>query len=190
MMASIDSSIFEISTPISTARCCTRLTEVRDSTSSVMLAMPVIRSPPCSQRGSMEICRSTSLLSHSSDVPIHWHSGFRVQRRQDHQLRGVFSVPVKEFLDKSNIMNIALAIPLSQDILHETRGISTCSTPRTALSTTREINAVEKESIFLVACIEECWVRLARSHCVNELVLGRHVQDPICVDVESDLNLR
>ena len=42
-MASIDSSIFEISTHISMARCCTRLTEFRDPTSSVMLAMPVWR---------------------------------------------------------------------------------------------------------------------------------------------------
>ena len=54
----------------------------------------------------------------------------------------------------------------------------------------KRINAVEKESIFFVACVEECWVRLARSHCVNELVPGRHVQDPIRVDVESDLSLR
>ena len=51
-------------------RCCTRLTEFHDSTSNVTLAMPVIRSSPCSQRGGTEICPSTSLLSHSSVVPI------------------------------------------------------------------------------------------------------------------------
>ena len=37
----------------------------------------------------------------------------------------------------------------------------------------------KRESIFLVACVEEGWVRLACSHCVNRLVLGRHVQDPV-----------
>ena len=46
------------------------------------------------------------------------------------------------------------------------------------LSTTREISAVEWESISFVACV------------VNELVPGRHVQNPIRVDVESDLSLR
>ena len=42
----------------------------------------------------MEVCPATPLLSRSSAVPIHWHSGFRVQRRQDHQLHGVFSLMI------------------------------------------------------------------------------------------------
>ena len=94
MRTSIDSHIFETGTPKSTARCCTRLTEFHDSTSSVMLAMPVIRRSPCSQRGGTEICRFTSLLTRSSAVPIHLHNDFRVQRRQDHQLHGVFSLVI------------------------------------------------------------------------------------------------
>ena len=80
MRTSIDSHIFETGTPRSTARCCTRLTEFPDSTSSVMLAMPVIIRSPCSQRGGTEICRFTSLLSRSSAVPIHWQNCFCARR--------------------------------------------------------------------------------------------------------------
>ena len=130
-MASIDSSIFEISSPISEARCCTRLLKLHDSTSSVMPALPVIRSSPCSQRGETEKCSSTSLLSHSPAFPTHRQYGFRVQRRQDYQLR-------EEFLshllhdgkscgtgDKSNNMNIALVDPaVTEALLHGTHGIS------------------------------------------------------------------
>ena len=66
----------------------------------------------------MEVCPATPLLSRSSAVPIHWHSGFRVQRRQDHQLRDEFLDLLHDgnsrgTTDKSNIMNIALAVLLS-----------------------------------------------------------------------------
>ena len=64
-----------------------------------------------------------------------------------------------------------------------------------------------KESISLVACVEEDKVRLSYSHCVvrqldllvrdgnlvglaRGFVLGRHVPDPVRVDVERGLNLR
>ena len=77
---SIDSHIFETGTPISAAKCHTRLTEFHDSTSSVMLAMPVLRGPPCSQRGEMEICSSTSLLSQSPAFPTHRQNDFCVYR--------------------------------------------------------------------------------------------------------------
>ena len=39
MRASIDSHIFETGTPISAAGCCTRLTQIRDSTSSAMFVL-------------------------------------------------------------------------------------------------------------------------------------------------------
>ena len=50
----------------------------------------------------------------------------------------------------------------------------------------------ERESILIVACVEEDWVRLARSHCPEtvRLVPGRNVEDPVRVDVESHFNLR
>ena len=59
-------------------RCSTRLAELPDSTSGVMLEMPgsYIRTSP--ERDGTEACSFTSLLSHSFAVPIHWHSGFRV----------------------------------------------------------------------------------------------------------------
>ena len=64
-----------------------------------------------------------------------------------------------------------------------------------------------RESISLGACVEEDRVRLSYSHCVvrqtdllvrdgnlvglaSRFVLGRHVPDPVCVDVERDFNLR
>ena len=68
----------------------------------------------------MEVCPATPLLSRSSAVPIHWHSGFRVQRRQDHQLHDEFLDHLLHdgnshgTTDKSNVMNIALAVLLSR----------------------------------------------------------------------------
>ena len=64
----------------------------------------------------------------------------------------------------------------------------------------------KRESISLVACVEEDRVRLAYSHCVvrqtdllvrdgnlvglaSGFVLGRQVPDPVRVDVERDFNL-
>ena len=81
-----------------------------------------------------------------------------MRRRQDHQLREALLLPVEGFLnhllhdrnscgtaDKSNIMNIALAIP----------------TPQTVLSTIKEKSMPSKrESISFVACVEEDRVRL------------------------------
>ena len=61
-------------------QCRTRLLELHDSTSSVMLAVPVVRSPPFSQRGEMEICPSTSLLSHSPAFPTYRQNSFCVRR--------------------------------------------------------------------------------------------------------------
>ena len=67
----------------------------------------------------MEVCPATPLLSRSSAVPIHWHSGFCVQRRRNHQLRDEFLDHLlhdgnsRGTTDKSNIMNIALAVLLS-----------------------------------------------------------------------------
>ena len=106
-------------------------------------------------------------------------------------------------------MNIALVNPaVTETLLHETRGISPRSTPQTVLSTTKEKSMPStRESISLVACVEEDRVRLAYSHCVvrqtdllvrdgnlvglaSGFVLGRHVPDPVRVDVESGFNLR
>ena len=87
--ASIDFHIFETGTPIHTARCCTRLAEFHDSTSSVPLTMPgnFIRSPPCREQDGMEVHSSTTLLSHSPSCLTRRQNGFRVRRRQDYQLR-------------------------------------------------------------------------------------------------------
>ena len=91
-------------------------------------------------------------------LPIHWQTVSRMRRRQNHQLREALLLPVEGFLnhllhnrnsrgtaDKSNIMNIALAIP----------------TPQTVFSTIKEKSMPsKKESISFIACVEEDRVRL------------------------------
>ena len=130
---------------------CPRFVEIHYSSSRVMLTVPVVRSSPFSQRGEMEVCPSTPLLSRSSVVPIRLQNGFCVRRKQDLQLREEFLDHLlhdgnsRGTTDKSNITNIALVNPaVTEAFLHKTRGISPHSTPQTVLSTTREINAVEK----------------------------------------------
>ena len=88
-------------------------------------------------------------------------------------------------------MNIALAILLSRRHF-STRLVEFPHVQLLKLCFRQQEKSMpsKRESIFLVACVEECWVRLACSHCVNRLVPGRHVQDPVRVNVESDFNLR
>ena len=87
-----------------------------------MLAMPsnFIRSSPCSE----EIERMFVLPHLSSHIVL------------PSQFIGNTGFCARGAADKSNVMNIALAIPLSETLLREIRGISPCSTPQTLFSFT------------------------------------------------------
>ena len=116
----------------------------------------------------MDVCPSTSLQLRSFAIPIYWQSDFRVQRRQDHQLRGVYLLPIEEFLehllhdgnscgtaDKSNIMNIGLAIPLSRRH-SSTRLVESPHIQLLKLCCRQQEKSMpsKRESIFLVACVK------------------------------------
>ena len=182
MGASIDSHIFETGTPYP------RQGTAPDSR-NFMTPRPV-QCLHCQTRDGMEVCPSTSLPLRSSAFPIHWQSDFRVQRRQDHQLRECFcSLPLKilgtssarlEFMrnrrQEQHHEHCACNPAVAETLLHQTRRISPRSAAQTVLSTTREMRSTpsKRESISMVACVEE----------------GRHVQGPVPVDVECDFNLR
>ena len=116
MMASINSHIFKTSTLISAAGCCTRPVELHDATSSAMLSLPsdVVRSRLVQ---SVAECSSTSLLSHSSASQF---IGIAVTVCNEDKTRDEFLDHLlhdensRGTTDKSNIMNIALAVLLSR----------------------------------------------------------------------------
>ena len=129
--------------------------------------------------------------------PINWQSDFRLHRRQDHQLREVFLPQRTPW------------IPLSRR--HFSAGPVEFRTFHVQLfklcfrQEEREINAVEK-GVDLNGRLRKRR-QGAYSHCVvrqtdllvrdgnlvglaSGFVLGKHVPDPVRVDVKSDFNLR
>ena len=141
MRASIDSHIFETSTRIFMAKCCTRLTEFHDSTSSVVFAMPV----------------------HSE---AKWR--FVLPHLSCHK------VLPSQLIGKTVSVCVETRLPTSLSV-SATRNLILAS--RSSGFTKPETNVPSQRDGDLV--------RLARG-----LVLGRYVQDPSRVDVESDFNLR
>ena len=118
----------------------------------------------------MEVCSSTSLLSRSLAYPIHWQNGFRVQRRQDHQICGVFLDHLLHdgnscgTAGKSNIMNIALVDhAVTEALLNRTHGISEIvhvQLLKLCFRQQEKSMPSKRESISFVACVEEDRVRL------------------------------
>ena len=111
----------------------------------------------------MEVCPSTSFLSRSSALPIHWQSDFRLHRKKT-------TKSVKCFCRKKLDLGIEVVDPtVMETLLRGTRGISNIpwSAAQTVLSTTGEKSMPsKKESTSMVACVEEDRVRWTRSHCV------------------------
>ena len=110
MGASIDSHIFETSTPGFTANVATRLVELRDSTSSVMLALP----SDASVHHETEARSSTFLLSRSLAYTVHrtmnlvlasGSSGFtkNVACTSTH-LRSIVFAPMASFISNTSPM--------------------------------------------------------------------------------------
>ena len=148
MRTSIDSHIFETGTPRSTARCCIRLTEFTDSTSSVIAC---------------NACHHTLAMFTA-----------RAERR--------FVLP-----------HLSCRIVLPSQLIGKT--VSVCVETRLptplSVSATRNLILASRSSGFtkpetnVPSQRDGDLVRLARG-----LVLGRYVQYPSRVDVESDFNLR
>ena len=166
MKASIDSHIFETSTPISTARCCTRLTEFHDSTSSAMFALP------------SDVVRSR--LVHSE---AEWRFVLPHLSR--------YAVPPSQLLAQwfpcatKTKPPTPRSVSATRNLILATGSSNLCFRQRES-----EINAVE-QGVDLNGRL-----RIRRQGALgaftlcpetNRLVPGIHVQDPVRVDVKSDL---
>ena len=136
--------------------------ELHHSTSSVMLAMP------------SNVRQNESLFFHISSVPsfpTHWQNGFRLYRKQNHQLCEVF--PIVRNLIRVEPPSIQLSLrhfsagPMEFRTFH-VQLLKLCFRPQES-----ESNFVERESTSMVSCVAEDKVRLVRSHCVLRHLCAR-----------------
>ena len=142
---------------------CSRFVEFHHSASRVMLKSQhqFRQKPPCREQDGTEVCSSTSLQSHSSTFPTRCQNGFCVRRRHGHQFREALTHLLHDgnscrTADKSNIMNIALAIPLSQRHF-STRLVEFHHIQLLKLCFRQQEKSIpsKRESISMVACVEE-----------------------------------